>query len=144
MAHTDYKSVDDYINAQPPKTRAVLKQVRDILRRALPKADEVISYQIAAYKIDGVAAVFFAGWKSHFSLYPASAALVAAFEKELAKYEVSKGTIRFPLSEPVPERLITRIAKFRAKEAKDVAAVRAAKKGAKRAVKKKPLRTSAR
>jgi len=132
MAKTNYASVTDYIKAQPPKTRAVLKQVRAVLRKALPEADEVISYQIAAYKVDGVPAVFFAGWKEHFSLYPAGVALVAAFEKQLAKYEVSKGTIRFPLSEPVPERLVARIARFREKEAKAVAEARAIKKKASR------------
>lgn len=136
MAKTNYASVTEYISAQPPKTRAALKQVRALLRKALPNADEVISYQIAAYKIDGVAVVFFAGWKEHFSLYPASAALVAAFAKELAPYEVSKGTIRFPLSEPVPERLITRIAKAREKEAKAVAEARAIKKKAARSAKR--------
>ena len=61
--------------------------------------------------------LYFAGWKQHYSLYPATGGLVAAFEDELASYEVSKGTIRFPLSPPVPVKLIGRIAKFRAKEA---------------------------
>jgi uncharacterized protein YdhG (YjbR/CyaY superfamily) len=61
--------------------------------------------------------VYFAGWKQHYSLYPAGARLVAAFKDDLAPYEVSKGTIRFPLSQPVPAKLIERIAKFLAKEA---------------------------
>ena len=61
--------------------------------------------------------LYFAGWKQHYSLYPAGARLVAEFQNELAPYEISKGTIRFPLAEPVPVKLITRIARFRAKEA---------------------------
>jgi uncharacterized protein YdhG (YjbR/CyaY superfamily) len=136
MARTNYLSVTEYIAAQPPKTRVALKQVRTLIRKVLPNADEVISYQIAAYKIDGVPVVFFAGWKEHFSIYPASTALVAACQKELSRFEVSKGTIRFPLSEPVPERLITRIAKFREKEARVIAELRAQKKRARAAAKR--------
>ncbi len=60
--------------------------------------------------------LFFAGWKHHYSLYPATKRVIKAFRDELALYEVSKGTIRFPFSEPVPVKLIGRIAKFRAKE----------------------------
>jgi uncharacterized protein YdhG (YjbR/CyaY superfamily) len=60
--------------------------------------------------------LYFAGWKRHYSLYPASARLVAAFQDELAPYQLSKGTIRFPLSQPVPAKLIERIVKFRAQE----------------------------
>lgn len=128
MARTAYASVSEYIAAQPAATRSVLKEVRAILRQALPDAEEVISYQIAAYRIDGVVAVFFAGWQAHFSLYPVSPALVAAFASDLARYEVSKGTIRFPLAAPVPARLIARLAKFRAGEARALAQVRAAKR----------------
>jgi uncharacterized protein YdhG (YjbR/CyaY superfamily) len=76
----------------------------------------VISYEIPAYKVRGGAVIFFAGWKQHYSLYPAMGALVAAFKDDLAPYEISKGTIRFPLSGRVPVGLIGRIAKFRARE----------------------------
>ena len=110
-------SVNEYIAAQPSEVRRVLRRVRAILRKALPAAEEVISYQIPAYKLHGAAVMYFAGWKRHYSLYPAGAALVAAFRAELAPYKVTKGTIRFPLDEPVPAKLIERIAKFRAKEA---------------------------
>ena len=83
----------------------------------MPAADETISYSIPAYKLKGSLVIFFAGWKSHFSLYPATEGLAEAFAKELARYEISKGTIRFPLDEEVPAKLIERIAKFRAKAA---------------------------
>ncbi len=116
MAKTDFKSVDEYIASQPETIQGVLEHVRSTIRKALPKADEVISYQIPAYKMQGGAVVYFAGWKQHYSLYPVSGPLVEAFKDELARYEVSKGTIRFPLSEPIPVKLIERIAKFRAKE----------------------------
>jgi uncharacterized protein YdhG (YjbR/CyaY superfamily) len=83
----------------------------------VPGAEEVISYQIPTYKLHGGHVVYFAGWKQHYSLYPATGHLVAAFKDELAPYRVNKATIRFPLSQPVPVKLIERIAKFRAKEA---------------------------
>ena len=116
MAKTDFKSVNEYIASKPTEVRVTLKQVRSIIRKALPAAEEAISYQIPVYKLNGVPALFFAGWKHHYSLYPASDALVAEFRDELARYELSKGTIRFPFSEPVPERLIGRIARFRARQ----------------------------
>ena len=117
MAKTDFKSVEDYISSRPEAVQAVLRRVRTIIRKAMPWAEEVISYQIPAYKLHGRTVLYFAGWKQHYSLYPSTAPLVAAFKKELASYEISKGTIRFPLSEPIPVKLIERIAKFRAKEA---------------------------
>ena len=116
MAKTDFKSVDQYIASQPESAQGVLNRVRSSIRKALPGAEEVISYQIPAYKLQGGRVLYFAGWKQHFSLYPAGERLVAAFKKELKGHEISKGTIRFPLSEPVPAKLIERIAKFRAKE----------------------------
>jgi uncharacterized protein YdhG (YjbR/CyaY superfamily) len=117
MAKSDLKSVDDYIDSQPEAVRAILKRVRSTIRRALPEAEEVLSYKIPTYKIGGRAVLYFAGWKQHFSLYPVTAPIVAAFKDELAPYEVNnKGTIRFPLSRPVPVQLIERIAKARAKQ----------------------------
>ena|SRR5215471_1083721 len=117
MAKDDFKSVDDYIASQPEDAQDALRLVRKTIRKALPKAEEVISYKIPAYKLHGGTVIYFAGWKQHYSLYPAGARLVAALKDELAPYELSKGTIRFPLSQPVPVKLIERIAKFRAKEA---------------------------
>src|SRR6266446_7117317 len=90
--------------------------MRSTIRKAVPGGEEVISYQIPAYKLHAGPVLYFAGWKQHYSLYPATAPVVAAFKDDLAPYEVSKGTIRFPLYEPVPVNLIARIAKFRAKE----------------------------
>ncbi len=109
-------SVDDYIALQPVAVQIVLERVRGAIRKAVPAAEETISYQMPTYKLPEGPVLFFAGWKKHYSLYPASPELVAAFKDELAPYEVNKGTIRFPLSEPVPVKLIERIAKFRAKE----------------------------
>ena len=121
MAKTDYKSVDDYLAAQPIEARGMLEQVRAVIRAALPDAEERISYQIPAYRGAGGTFLYFAGWKAHYSIYPASAALVAAFAEELQPYELSKGTIRFPYDAPIPEELIGRIARFRADEAAEKA-----------------------
>jgi uncharacterized protein YdhG (YjbR/CyaY superfamily) len=117
MAKAAFKSVDEYIASRPEETQAILRRVRSIIRRAVPDAEEVISYQIPAYKQHGTYVVYFAGWKQHYSLYPAPDRLVAAFKEDLASYEVSKGTIRFLLARRVPVRLIEGMAKFLAKEA---------------------------
>ncbi len=129
MAKTDFKAVDGYIAAQPEGARPILQRVRSSIRKAVPGAQEVISYQIPAYKLPAGAVLYFAGWKQHYSLYPATAGLVATLKNDLAPYKIkiSKGTIRFPLSEPVPVRLIERIAKFRAKEVRGRARVKLAR-----------------
>jgi uncharacterized protein YdhG (YjbR/CyaY superfamily) len=128
MAKTDFKSVDEYIATQPEAVQPILRRVRSIIRKAMPGAEETISYQIPAYKLDGGAVLYFAGWKQHYSLYPATDRLVKAFKGELERYTRSKGTIRFPLADPVPARLIERIAKFRAKETAEQASAKAAVK----------------
>ncbi|MGA3042177.1 MAG: DUF1801 domain-containing protein [Bryobacteraceae bacterium] len=116
MAKTDFKSVDEYLAAQPETVRGILGRVRNAIRKAVPRAEETISYKMPTYKLDGDRLLYFAGWKQHYSLYPATERVVAAFQDELAPYEIDKGTIRFPLSQPVPVKLIGRIAAFRAKE----------------------------
>ena len=128
MAKTDFKSVDQYIAAQPEAVRGILERVRGIIRKAIPKAEEVISYQIPAYKLPGGAALYFAGWKQHFSLYPATDHVVAALKEELAAHKVSRGTIRFALTEPVPAKLIDRIARLRAREVEESTAAKLAAK----------------
>jgi uncharacterized protein YdhG (YjbR/CyaY superfamily) len=110
-------TVDEYIAEFPRPVQAVLRKVRRAIRKGIPGAEEAISYRIPAFKVKGRVAIYFAGWKAHYSIYPSTAKLVAAFRKELAPYEVNdKGTIRFPLDEPVPATLIEGLARFRAKE----------------------------
>jgi uncharacterized protein YdhG (YjbR/CyaY superfamily) len=116
MAKTNFKSVDEYIASQPEAVHGVLERVRSAIRKAVPGAEEVISYKIPTYKLQGGALLYFAGWRKHYSLYPATDRLVSALKGDLAPYEVKKSTIRFPLSQPVPVKLIARIAKFRVKE----------------------------
>ena len=108
--------MNEYIASKPKDVRVVLERVRGAIRTAVPAAEEAISYQMPVYTLDGVPVLYFAGWKHHYSLYPASDALVAAFRDELARYQRTGGTIRFPLSEPVPVPLIERLARFRAEQ----------------------------
>ncbi len=138
MAKTAFPSVDAYIATHPKDVQTILQRVRATIRKALPAAEEVISYQIAAYKLHGSVVIYFAGFKQHYSIFPANARLVAAFKEDLAPYEVNnKGTIRFPLGKPVPVGLIARIAKFLAKQAAERAQAKlAAPKKVKRAPKK--------
>ena len=116
MAKIEFKSVDEYIAAQPEAAQVVLERVRQAIRKALPGAEEAISYQIPAYRLNGARVIFFAGWKTFYSLYPAGPELIAKFKSQLAPYEIVKSTIRFPLSKPVPAGLIEQIARFRAQE----------------------------
>jgi len=128
MPNTDYKSVDDYIAAQPKNVQIVLRRVRGVIHKAVPTAVEVISYQMPTFKIAGNLFLCLGGWKAHYSLYPASDALVAACKGALTPYRASKGTLRFPLSEPVPAKLIERIAKFQARDAARRAKARLARR----------------
>jgi uncharacterized protein YdhG (YjbR/CyaY superfamily) len=119
MAKTNFQSVDEYIASLPPDTHTTLRRVRATIRKALPKATEGISYQIPVYKVDGRMVLYFAGFKSHYSIYPATGKLLKAMKKELAPHLHSKATLRFSYDDKVPATLITRIAKARAAEAGD-------------------------
>ncbi len=129
MARNTPSPVDEYIASQPAMVRSRLQEVRGAIRGSVPDAEETISYGMPAYKLHGRIVLFFAGWKHHVSLYPGNARLVAAFAGELTKYKVSKGTIQFPLGDPVPVELIERIATFRAKETAGELKTGAPKKG---------------
>jgi uncharacterized protein YdhG (YjbR/CyaY superfamily) len=114
MATTRTDPVGAYIASKPKDARAALTQVREAIRKAVPGAQESIAYKMPVYTLDGVFVLYFAGWKAHYSLYPVTDDIAAAFARELAPYERTKGGVRLPYSEPVPARLIGRIAKFRA------------------------------
>ena len=112
----EIESVDEYIAAQPEAAQAALDRVRRTIQKAVPNAEESISYKIPTYKLHGERLLYFAGWKQHYSLYPATKRLLEALKEDLKPYEVVKSTVRFLLAEPVPVKLIAKIAKFRAKE----------------------------
>ena len=107
-------SVDEYIAAQPEAMGPRLEQVRAAIRRAVPEAVEGIGYRMPGYKLHGKPLLYFGGFKEHYSLFAASGTFFATLEDELRGYELRKGTVHFPLTKPVPVKLIARIAKLRA------------------------------
>ena len=106
------KDVDSYIAGFPPSTQKLLKQLRACIKKAAPKAEELISYQMPAYKYHGVL-VYFGGYNNHIGFYP-TASGIENFKKELVGFKSSKGAVQFSLDQPLPIPLITAIVKFRA------------------------------
>ena len=120
-----FKTVDAYIAGQPEDLRRALAKIRAAIRKAVPEAVELISYQMPSYKLHGRALMYFAGWAEHYAIYPGSATVVAELADDLKPYKLSKGTIRFERDCEVPVALVKRIAVLRARE---VEAAQAAKK----------------
>ena len=108
--------VQAYLAKLSPKTRREVRKLRTIIRDAAPNADEHFSYGIPGFRLDGKTLVWYAGWKEHTSLYPITAALRKANAKALDGYGQSKGTVRFPLDEPLPVTLVRRLVKGRVAE----------------------------
>jgi uncharacterized protein YdhG (YjbR/CyaY superfamily) len=108
------RDIDEYISFHPESVRMQLETLRQTIRKAAPKAEEVISYQMPAFKFHGML-VYFAAYKTHIGFYPTGSG-IASFKKELDKYETSKGTVRFPIDKPLPLGLIGKMVKFRVKE----------------------------
>jgi uncharacterized protein YdhG (YjbR/CyaY superfamily) len=104
-------SVEEYIAGFPDNIRVILNQLRDTVRNAAPEAEEVISYQMPAYKQNGIV-VYFAAFKSHISFFP-TASGIEAFRKELSAFRCSKGTVQFPIDNQLPIDLITAIVRYR-------------------------------
>lgn len=123
---TPPKSIDEYIACHSPEIQEKLEAIRSTIRKAAPKAEEAISYMIPTFKLHGNL-VHFAAFKTHLSFFPGASG-VEAFKEELAKYEISKGTIRIPLDQRLPLTLIRKIVKFRVQQNLDNAAAKAAKK----------------
>lgn len=107
--------MDAYIASFPNEVRDTLQKIRRTIAHAAPGSVEAMSYQIPTFKLNGGNLVHFAAWKDHVGFY-ATPSGNAAFKKELAKYKVAKGSIQFPLDEPVPYDLVTKMVLFRVKE----------------------------
>lgn len=108
-------SIDDYLSRLTSDKRAGLQKVRRAIKAAAPKAEECISYQIPAFRLDGKVLVWFAAMKNHCSFFPGAAA-IEEYAAELAKYETSKGTIRFDCDDPLPATLIRKLVRARIAE----------------------------
>jgi len=111
---TKPENVDDYIAGYPKTVQTVLKQIRATIKKAAPKAEEVISYGMPAYKLNGIL-VWFAAHSKHVGFYPRVSG-IENFKKELSVYKGAKGSVQFPLDKPMPLALITKIVKFRVAE----------------------------
>lgn len=107
-------TVDGYIATFPPAVREQLETLRTIIRKTAPKAEEVISYKMPAYKLDGML-VYFAGYEKHIGFYPMPS-VITAFSKEIAGYKSAKGSVQFPVDKPLPVKLIAAMVKFRVQE----------------------------
>ena len=108
------KNIDDYIATFPKDTQTVLKKLRATIRKAAPKAEETINYQIPTFTLHGNL-VHFAAFKNHIGFYPTPSG-IEKFKEELSVYEGAKGSVKFPLDKPMPYALVTKIVKFRVKE----------------------------
>ena len=114
MENNKATTIDEYISSSPESTRLLLQQMRATISKAVPEAGEKISYQMPAFTLAGNL-VHFAAYKHHIGFYPGAGAIIK-FNKELSAYELSKGTVRFPLDKPLPVELIAKIAQYLAQE----------------------------
>ena len=110
-----FETIDEYIAAFPRDVQAILEELRRTIRDEAPDAEETISYGIPTFDLNGRHLVHFAAYKNHVGFYPTSSG-INAFRKELSNYEVSKGTVRFPIGEPIPFDLVKKIVRYRVKE----------------------------
>ena len=113
MSKVVISNVDSYIAGFPKEIQTRLQQLREIIRRTAPGAEELISYQMPAYKQNGIL-VYFGAHQNHIGFYPTGSG-VEAFQKELTKYTCSKGAIQFPHDQPIPVKLVEKIVRFRIK-----------------------------
>ena len=117
-----FKTVDEYIGTFPVATKKIMQQVRKTIIDAAPEAEEVISYNMPAYKQEGML-VFFAAYKEHIGFYPTPGG-IEAFKKELSVYNSAKGSVQFPIDKPMPLALITKIVKYRVEENQEKASLK--------------------
>jgi uncharacterized protein YdhG (YjbR/CyaY superfamily) len=109
-----FTTVDDYISAAPENKRILLEKMRKAIKQAAPKAEEVISYNMPAVKLNGVL-VYYAAFKEHIGFFPTSNP-IKVFKEKLTAYKTSKGAIQFPLDKSLPLSLVKEIVKFRVQE----------------------------
>jgi len=125
MARSTAASIDEYICEYPPSTQTALREMRALIKAAAPDATETISYAIPTFDLNGEHLVHFAAYERHVGFYPTGSG-VAAFKDELTAYKSAKGSVQFPLGQPLPADLIRRIVEFRVGESARRASERAA------------------
>ena len=108
------RNIDEYIASFSPEDQSILEKIRLTIREAAPEAEEKISYRMPAFALKGIL-VYFAAFKKHIGLYPPVRG-DAKLNADISRYRGEKGNLRFPLDEPIPYTLISRIVKFRVKE----------------------------
>ena len=111
MIPNNAKNIDEYIAAFPEEIQAMLEQIRATISKLAPTAEEAIKYAIPTFVLNGRNLVHFAAFKNHIGFYPTPTG-IESFQKELSKYKHGKGSVQFPLDEPMPLALITKIVKF--------------------------------
>jgi len=107
-------NIDTYISQFPPEIQLILNQMRNLILQAAPESKEVISYQMPAFQYKGIL-VYFAAYTKHIGFYPTPSA-IEKFKSELSEYKTSKGAVQFPINQPLPQDLITRMVQFRVRE----------------------------
>ena len=123
---TPPQSIDAYIAGSPEEVRQILEKIRMTIRKAAPQAEETISYQMPTFRLNGNL-VHFAAFENHIGFYPTPSG-IDKFKNELSAYKSAKGSVQFPLDQPIPYSLITKIVKFRVKENLEQAAAKGKKK----------------
>lgn len=116
-------TIDEYIASFPPDTQTVLNQIRATISQVAPEAVETISYGMPTFKYQGKPLVYFAAFKNHIGLYSLPTGN-EAFKEEFARYKTGKGSVQFPLNEPMPLALITRVVEFRVRETSERSALK--------------------
>ncbi len=115
MPRTKFKTIDAYIKACPKQTQPILRKLRQAIHGTIPKAEEVISYNIPCFKLNGSYLIYFAGYEKHVSLYPIPKT-TATLAKEIAPHVAGKGTLRFYIAKPIPYALIKKVVRARVKQ----------------------------
>ena len=115
-----YDTIDEYIGSFPPETQKALTKMRDLIREEAPGSVETFSYAIPTFDVNGKHLVHFAGFERHIGFYPTPSA-IEAFKAELTPYKSAKGSVQFPLTEPLPADLIRRMVQFRLQECRSSA-----------------------
>jgi len=110
-----FKAIDEYIETFPEDAQKILQKLRLTIKESAPGSVETISYQMPTFKLNGKGLVYFAAFKNHIGFYPIPSG-IEAFEKELSPYKQGKGSVQFPIDQPIPYALVRKIVKFRAKQ----------------------------